>query len=335
MSASSSNVEPLAGAAADIVAHVAEDAAALKRLRDSVESAFKGKHEAVELSLTALLARGHVLFEDVPGTGKTTLARSLAMSLDTPFRRIQFTSDLLPSDVLGVSIYRDDEHRFEFRPGPIFTSILLADEVNRTTPRTQSALLEAMAEGRITIDNDTHDLPAPFMVIATQNPKEFYGTYPLPESQLDRFMIRLSIGYPDVGTEKDIIQRYGHTDAVAHLEPVAHASDVIRWQRRVEGVRVDDAIMDYLMAIVTETRESAHLDLGVSTRGAMSLFRAVQARAYLLGRPYATPDDVQMLVVPVFSHRVWVKGHHEGGAAQRDEAATILADLVESVPVPR
>ena len=316
---------------ADVRDLVTEDAADLARLRESVQSVFLGKEEAVDLTLTALLARGHILFEDVPGTGKTTLARSVAHSLECPFRRIQFTSDLLPSDVLGVSIYREASGDFEFRGGPIFANIVLADEVNRTTPRTQSALLEAMAEGRVTIDNVTHDLPRPFMVIATQNPKEFYGTYPLPESQLDRFMLRLAIGYPELAIERG----YGWSDPVDALEPVATSADVLRWQQRVEQVHVEGAVMDYLMAIVTETRRSNHLELGVSTRGAISLYRAVQARSYLLGRAYGTPDDVQALVVPTFSHRVWVRSHHEGGAAQRDEAASILNELVEQVPVPR
>ena len=322
-------------AAPEIRDFVAEDRAPIERWRATIETAFRGKSRTVELALTAFLARGHVLFEDVPGTGKTTLARSIAMSVDCPFRRIQFTSDLLPSDVLGVSIWREDGRTFELRRGPIFASIVLADEVNRTTPRTQSALLEAMSEGRVTIDNDTHDLPAPFMVIATQNPKEFHGTYPLPESQLDRFMLRLSIGYPEAAFEREIVQRYGYHDPVADIRPVATAADVLRWQERVEQVHVEPSVLDYLMAIVGATRTSPHLDLGVSTRGAISLYKAIQSRAYLLGRAFATPDDVQELVVPAFSHRVWVKSHYDGGSAQRDEAAAVLGDIVEAVPVPR
>ncbi|MFT5434387.1 MAG: MoxR-like ATPase [Myxococcota bacterium] len=319
----------------NIDAFIAEDAPKLERLRQNVSGVFRGKEAAVELSLTALLARGHILFEDVPGTGKTTLARSVAMSLDCPFRRIQFTSDLLPSDVLGVSVFREASGNFEFRRGPIFANIVLADEVNRTTPRTQSALLEAMSEGRVTIDNTTHDLPSPFMVIATQNPKEFYGTYPLPESQLDRFMLRLAIGYPELSVERGIVESYGWRDPVSDLKAVATVADVERWQRRVQGVRVEDSLMDYLMTIVAETRKNPHLELGVSTRGAISLYRAVQARAYLMGRTYTTPDDIQALVVPCFSHRVYVKAHREGGTSERDEAATILNELVDSVAVPR
>jgi MoxR-like ATPase len=326
---------PSAAPRGDIESLIAEDAPQLAQLRASIAGVFKGKAHAVELSLVALLARGHVLFEDVPGTGKTTLARSVAHSLETTFRRIQFTSDLLPSDVLGVSVFREDAGRFEFKRGPVFANIVLADEVNRTTPRTQSALLEAMSEGRVTIDTTTHELPRPFMVIATQNPKEFYGTYPLPESQLDRFMLRLAIGYPERSVERDIIQNYGWADPVSRLQPVATVDDVLRWQQRVEGVHIEEALMDYVMAIVTETRRSPHLSLGVSTRGAISLYRAVQARAYLMGRAYATPDDIQELVVPCFSHRVYLKNHSEGGAAARDEAGVILTELLDAVPVPR
>ncbi len=314
---------------------VSADQEVLGRLKNNIASAFRGKEEVVELTLTALLARGHVLLEDVPGTGKTTLARSVAQSVDCRFRRVQFTSDLLPSDVLGVSVYREKTGEFEFRAGPIFANVLLADEVNRTTPRTQSALLEAMSEGNVTVDNSTHALPDPFMVIATQNPKEFYGTYPLPESQLDRFMLRLSIGYPEVAVERDIIQRFGWDDAADSLETVAHIDDVKRWQKGVEAVRVDEAVLDYLMALVSATRESRHLDVGMSTRGAIALHRASQARAYLLGRSYVTPDDVQVLLVPVCSHRVWSQSNRQSGAAQRDEAAAILTELLESVPVPR
>ncbi|MBT9554842.1 MAG: MoxR family ATPase [Myxococcales bacterium] len=314
---------------------VKEDRASLTAFRASVSSAFRGKEAAVDLALTALLGRGHVLFEDVPGTGKTTLARAMAASLDARFRRIQFTSDLLPSDVLGISVFQQDRSSFEFRPGPIFANVVLADEVNRTTPRTQSALLEAMSEGRVTVDDTTHALPSPFIVIATQNPKEFYGTYPLPESQLDRFMLRLAIGYPDKAVERVLIQSYGWTDPVSELRPVATAADVLRWQSRVEKVRVEPVLMEYVMAVVGATRASPHLSLGVSTRGAISFYRAVQARAYLLGRAFATPDDVQALVVPSMSHRVYVKAHRDGSSAQREEAAAILTDLIESLPVPR
>ena len=318
-----------------IMSYVKQDADQLAQLKRSVETVFMGKSHAVDLSLTALLAGGHVLFEDVPGTGKTTLARSLAQSLECSFRRIQFTSDLLPSDVVGTSIYQEKTRSFELTRGPIFASIILADEINRTTPRTQSCLLEAMSEGTVTIDNTTHELPRPFMVIATQNPKEFHGTYPLPESQLDRFLLRLDIGYPEVSVEREIVQTHGHSDKVLAITPVATADDVSRWQARIEHVVVEPAVLDYLMSIVEQTRSSAHLALGVSTRGAIALYKAVQAKAYLDGRHYVTPDDIQALVGPVFSHRVWVKAHYEGGSAQREQAGVILAELVDSVPVPR
>jgi MoxR-like ATPase len=326
---------PQAQTTAAIESHVAGDKPLLAGLRANIAAAFQGKEDVVDLTLTALLAHGHVLLEDVPGTGKTTLARSVASSLDCQFRRVQFTSDLLPSDVLGVSVFRDETGVFEFRKGPIFANIVLADEINRTTPRTQSALLEAMSEGRVTIDNTTHPLPDPFMVIATQNPKEFYGTYPLPESQLDRFMLRLSIGYPERDVERDIIRQFGWGDAADTLKTVAHIDDLKRWQSRVEGVVVDPSVLDYLMSLVTSTRESRHLDVGVSTRGAIALFRACQARAYLLGRHYVTPDDVQVLTLPVFCHRIWVQNSRQSGAAQRDEASAILNELLEGVPVPR
>jgi MoxR-like ATPase len=326
---------PLRPVSEELQDWLAEDRAQLEKLRASVEALFQGKSESVDLTLTALLARGHILFEDVPGTGKTTLSRSVAACLDGSFRRIQFTSDLLPSDVLGISVYREATGAFDFRPGPLFANVVLADEVNRTTPRTQSALLEAMSEGQVTIDNHTHALPNPFIVMATQNPKEFYGTYPLPESQLDRFMLRISIGYPELPVEREIVRQYGWVDPVAKAKVVASAADVLRWQERVQCVHVDPAVMDYLMAVVEQTRNSDYLELGVSTRGAISLFRAVQARSYLHGRGFATPDDVQALVVPSLSHRVWVKAHPSGGAAQRDQATTVLLDLLESIPVPR
>jgi MoxR-like ATPase len=314
---------------------VSEDADKLMRLRHSIESVFRGKAGTIELILTALLARGHVLLEDVPGTGKTTLARSLAMSLGGVFRRIQFTSDMLPSDVLGISVYREDIKDFELRKGPIFANVVLADEINRTSPRTQSALLEAMSEGQVTIDNDSHNLPPTFMVIATQNPKEFHGTYPLPESQLDRFMLRLDIGYPDADTERGIIQHYGYHDPVKDISHVADQDDVMNWQRRIEHVHVEAAVMDYLMAIVEATRSSDHLELGASTRAAIELYKAAQARAYLNGRHYITPDDVKALVTAVFCHRVFARTHYDSGAIQREQAVVILAELVESIPVPR
>jgi MoxR-like ATPase len=318
----------------EVAAHVDDDKPRLARLRDQVKGVFRGKPDVVDLALTSLLAAGHVLLEDVPGVGKTTLARTIAGSLGVGFKRIQFTSDLLPADIVGVNVFDQDTRRFEFQPGPIFAHIVLADEINRTTPRTQSALLEAMNEGQVTVDNDTHTLERPFFVMATQNPKEFAGTYPLPESQMDRFLLRISIGYPEAGAEADIIRRYGHTDAAANVSPVLERAELLAMQQRVAGVRVTDELLDYLMAIVHATRESPAFDLGASTRGAIGLYRAVQARAYLLGRPFAVPDDVKALVVPALAHRVQPRGAREGSATARGEAEALLTDLLDSIPVP-
>ena len=311
-----------------------QDGARLARLVENVERAFLGKTETVKLALVSLLARGHVLFEDVPGVGKTTLARAIARSLDCQFKRIQFTSDMLPTDVLGTSVLDRDRSRFVFRPGPIFTNVLLADEINRTPPRTQSALLEALNEGQVTVDNETHVLSAPFMVMATQNPKEHHGTYPLPESQLDRFLMRVAIGYPDNAVEQEIIRAHGHHDSTDELGPVVSGEEIVTMQGRIREVRVEPALLDYLMRIVEMTRASPLLELGVSTRGAISLYRASQARAYLEGRDYCIVDDVKALVVPVFSHRVWVQAQLEHSAEEREQAANILAEILETVPIP-
>ena len=321
-------------ARAEVEAHVADDRPRLARLRDQVQAVFRGKPDVVDLALTALLASGHVLLEDVPGVGKTTLARTLAGSLGVTFKRIQFTSDLLPADIVGVNVFDQEARRFEFQPGPIFAHVVLADEINRTTPRTQSALLEAMNEGQVTVDNDTHHLEPPFFVMATQNPKEFAGTYPLPESQMDRFLLRIAIGYPAPATEAEIIRRYGHRDAAADVRPVLSRDEVLAMQHRVAGVLVSDEVMDYMMAIIQGTREGGAFDLGASTRGAMGLYRAVQARAYLLGRTFAVPDDVKTLAVPALAHRVQPRGHREGSTTARTEAAALLADLLEATPVP-
>jgi len=321
--------------AGDIQRWVVEDQVMIGKLCANIGAVFRGKSEVVEHMVAALVACGHVLVEDVPGTGKTTLARALAVSLEGTFRRIQFTSDLLPADVLGVSIYRESKGDFEFRKGPIFANIVLADEVNRTPPRTQSALLQAMSEARVTVDNTTYDLPDPFMVIATQNPKEFHGAYPLPESQLDRFLLRLDVGYPERDVEREIVQEYGYTDPVVSMTSVAGMDDVRRWQSRVRQVHVDPTLVDYIMAIVEATRNSTHLEMGVSTRGAIALHKAAQAMSYVQGRAYVTPDDVASLVIPVCSHRVWTRAHYDAGSARRDEAAAILNEIIESVPVPR
>ena len=311
-----------------------EDAPRLERLVANVERVFRGKTETVKLALVTLLARGHILFEDVPGVGKTTLARAIARSLHCEFRRIQFTSDMLPSDVIGTTIFDRERSRFVFQPGPVFTNVLLADEINRTPPRTQSALLEALNEGQVTVDDQSHRLAEPFVVMATQNPKEHYGTYPLPESQLDRFLMRVHIGYPETSVEQEIIRSQGGRDRTEDLTPVVTGDEIVAMQRRVEGVRVEQPLLDYLMRVVEMTRTSPLLELGVSTRGAISLFRAAQARAYLEGRDYCIPDDVKALVIPVFCHRVWVQERLEHSSEERDQAANILGEIVDSVPIP-
>ena len=261
------------------VAHISENATQLsQRLVDNVALVVRGKEEVIKLAVVSLLARGHLLLEDVPGVGKTTLARALAASIGVSFRRLQCTSDLMPTDVLGGNVFNQSTSTFEFRPGPIFTQVLLADEVNRTTPKTQSALLEAMDERQVSIDGETHDLEEPFFVVATQNPQEFYGTYPLPESQLDRFLVRLSIGYPPPGVEREVLNRRGN-DPVQKLDAVMSASELRHVQQAVDSVRVDDAVLDYLHSIVLATRNTPLLSVGVSTRGALGLERAVRARA--------------------------------------------------------
>jgi len=279
----------------------------VSQLQRSISRAIYGKEEAIQLALITLLARGHLLIEDVPGVGKTTLAQALAKSFHCTFQRIQFTSDLLPSDVLGVSVYNPESREFEFRPGPIFANVVLADEINRTTPRTQSALLEAMNEAQITVDNHTHPLPNPFLVLATQNPIEHHGTYPLPESQLDRFLMSLSLGYPPRRDERELLLSGGVEDVLQHLQPVVSQPELLALQTQAQRVLVAEKLADYMLSIAEATRRSGEFLLGVSTRGAQSLYRAVQALALAEGRDYAVPDDVQRLAVPVLSHRVALK----------------------------
>ncbi len=306
----------------------------IRKLQDAIETVVRGKTEPVKLALICLLSGGHLLIEDVPGVGKTTLAHSLARAFDCTFRRIQFTSDLLPSDILGVSVFRQDDQSFEFRRGPIFANIVLADEINRTTPKTQSALLEAMSEGRVSVDSHTYALPQPFMVVATQNPVEHHGTYPLPESQLDRFLLRIRMGYPDAGAEKEILRRRNHRPATDRIAPVLTAADVLEAQAAVAEVRVDDSLLDYIMTIVDATRRSEFLLIGVSPRGSLALHRAAQALAYYEGRDYCIPDDIKRLVLPVLAHRVIVSSKYSSAHKRNEEAEAILAEILRVVEVP-
>src|SRR2546425_873158 len=303
-------------------------------LQAEVERVIRGKPESVRLAIVTLLAGGHLLVEDVPGVGKTTLAHALARALDCSFQRIQFTSDLLPSDVIGLSVYDQNSSRFEWRPGSIFANVILADEINRTTPKTQSALLEAMAERHVTVEGVTHGLPQPFMVMATQNPIEHHGTYPLPESQLDRFMLRLRIGYPGTSDEKQMLRDREHAEPLDDVEPVMSGEEVFELQQSVGDVAGDDAIVDYLMSIVAATRNSDMLDLGVSPRGTLALFRAAQALALVDERTYCIPDDIKRLVVPVFAHRLTVSSRYSSALRRSEEAEAVLNEILKTVSVP-
>jgi len=304
----------------------------VRRIVANVESAVLGKHQTVKLSVVALLAGGHVLLEDAPGLGKTSLARALAKTLGCGFVRMQFTPDLLPSDILGASVYKPATGEFEFRRGPIFTNVLLADEINRTTPRNQSALLEAMSERQVSVEGVTHLLSSPFLVIATQNPFEFEGTYPLPENQLDRFMMCLSVGYPDRKSEMEILLKHRDGQPVDSLTAVTNSEQVLDLQKQVQAIKVDKSLAEYMLELTTRTRSHSELTLGVSTRGVLTLYRAAQALAFLEGRSYVIPDDIKEVALPVLAHRVVCRGVLREGHRQR--ASQVLKTLLDSVAVP-
>jgi MoxR-like ATPase len=305
----------------------------IERLRANIQTVFLGPPRAVDLLLVGLLARGHVLIEDVPGVGKTVLARSLARSIDCKFSRIQLTPDLLPSDVLGVSVYNSLTQTFDFKPGPIFANIVLADEINRTTPRTQSALLEAMSEEQVSVENQTLPLKRPFMVVATQNPFEFEGTYYLPENQLDRFLLKIPVGYPPRVSEHKILMTQPGRNALNDLKPVMTADEVVALQDAVPNVRMDESLLNYILDLVTATRHDEQLHLGVSPRGALALSQAAQAQAMVNARDYVTPDDVKKLFLSVCAHRVVSKTYLHNG----DSAATerILQAVLDRTAAPR
>ena len=304
------------------------------QLESELRKIIRGQQEVVRLALVSVFARGHLLIEGVPGVGKTTLAHALARALDCTFQRIQFTSDMLPSDVVGISIYSAIEQKFEFKRGPVFANVLLADEINRTTPKTQSALLEAMNEGQVSVDGHSHALPQPFLVVATQNPVEHHGTYPLPESQMDRFLMRVRMGYPEGESERAILRSEAGAAQLDTVRPVMSAADVTAVQDEVTQVRVDDALADYALQIVRGTRESESLALGVSPRGALMLYRAAQAMAYLDARNFCTPEDFKSLAIPVFAHRVVVNARYSSTLKKSEQAEQVLREIVESVPVP-
>jgi len=304
----------------------------IRQLEANIARAVFGKDDVVRLCVVALLAGEHVLLEDVPGVGKTLIGKALAKSVSGTFRRIQFVPDLLPADITGSSLYDTKRQEFVFTPGPIFANVVLADEINRTTPRTQSALLEAMSERQVSVDGHSTRLTQPFMVIATQNPLEFEGTYPLPESQLDRFLLRISVGYPDRVHELEVLASHREGEPVDRLEPVLSCDQIIELQEAVRRVKVDPSIDDYLLEVVHATRRSEDLHVGVSIRGALSLYRASQASALVEGRDFVVPDDVKRLAVHVLSHRVITKGYLQG--SQREAIEALIQRLVEEVPVP-
>jgi MoxR-like ATPase len=305
--------------------------ALVSALRRSLTQVIHGKPDVIDLLLVGVLGGGHVLIEDVPGVGKTTLAKTLARTLRATFTRVQFTPDLLPSDILGAQVLDPKDGSFSFHRGPVFTNVLLADEINRASPRTQSALLEAMSEAQATVDGVSHPLPAPFFVIATQNPVDYQGTYPLPEAQLDRFLLRIGVGYPAPVDELRMLFARQRADPIAAVEPVATVDDLVRLQAGVREVEVKEAVAKYLLQIVAQTRDHRSLELGISPRGSLAFFRAAQARALLQGRAYVSPDDIQALARPVLGHRLLLTSQARYGGTTGD---AILAQIVGAVPVP-
>ena len=320
----SSGSSPATDGHSDAAAQLQELSAALSRV-------IRGKQEAVDVLITALLAGGSVLMDDVPGVGKTTLAKALARCVDVAFNRVQFTPDLLPSDILGASIYKPTDGSFEFREGPVFCNVLLADEINRASPRTQSALLEAMSESQATVEGVRRDLPSPFLVLATQNPVDFHGTYPLPEAQLDRFLIYLNLGYPNAETEVDILFDQAIAHPIDSLQPILGRDDIVALQDAVKQVHVDRSVGQYMVQLVTETRNDSRLKLGVSPRGSLMLFRAAQAAAFLAGRDYATPDDVQRMSRYVLVHRIVLTSKSRYGTVSK---SAVIDDILSAVRVP-
>ncbi len=304
----------------------------ISRLIENLEKIIIGKREVIKLALTSLFAGGHLLIEDVPGTGKTTLALGIAKSIGGIFKRIQFTSDLLPSDIIGVTIYSQKMEAFEFKPGPIFANIVLADEINRTTPKTQSALLESMNENQVTVDNKTYPLPKPFMVIATQNPLEIYGTYPLPESQLDRFMMRIKMGYPPPEKEKEIILSHKFSRPLDQISSVITPEDVLQIQKRIKNVKISTDLMDYIVEIIKKTRNSEVIKIGASPRASILFSRACQAYAFVNGRDYVIPDDIKTLAIPILVHRIVPKGKISDG--RREEVEDIIRDIIYKIIAP-
>jgi len=305
-----------------------------QRLESALRAVIRGSDEVVRLALVAVFARGHLLIEGVPGVGKTTLGQTLARSLDCTFQRVQFTSDMLPSDLLGTSVYSAAEERFDFKPGPVFTNVLLADEINRTTPKTQSALLEVMNEGQVTVEGQAREVPRPFLVIATQNPVEHHGTYPLPESQMDRFLLRVQMTYPAADSEREILRAEAGAARLNEVRPVLTGDDVIEMQEQVKKIRVDESLVNYTLEIVNKTRQSEQLSLGVSPRGSLMLYRAAQAMAFIEGRRFTTPDDFKRLAAPVFAHRVVVNARYSSTLKASEQAERIVGDIIENVPVP-